>query len=650
MAYGQKYSVTFATRADKNVLLKIWQDPYTGAIINLQGAGVNLEYIPNSDNPYEPIFASQLGISIDFTDNLSDIINFTNIDDRYNYVEMYVDNVIQWVGFIINDNVQVSYSTGRKIVTFNATDGLGMLKDIPFVPPVGNLGVNDKNSLLTILRTCFNSIGFKNNRNTITMCSYFANGMSDRAVNSWRDPFVQTFMCYRDFLKDEYTYTNCLDIISNIAKSFGCRIFQANAKWWIVAVNEFAETNAYYTEYNTSGAVVNNGDGNLINTSSTIQPYLTNTSGLYFIDNSQIKILNKGFYKIIAEGNVDMAANYIPNGNLADNDTIEAEYWTRSSTGDGTCLLLQNAILDYYYFELTAPSGGPAGTAGVTLNTSSNAYVTASDALELNITIGANSIATPIGFIDISINTGSTIYYLNNNKEWQTTSTSYTVYNPKTSGAAQDFVLDLKTAIFPGTGQLSFTYRISEGIAFVTLTNFVLKIKSIISDYNLTATLVENEQYTNTISLPYGSTGSQSLYPSCKGALLYTNNAVPAGYSVAAGWYRYGQDPIGEFYTISELIVQQYINTYGQNIINLDASVSSFYTANTTYRILNAAKLIFATDTDPASINVSGKSYMLGNATIDFPSNQTNLTLLQISNTEIVCTRVNKYSPQTSTF
>jgi hypothetical protein len=280
MAYGQKYSVLFATRADKNVELKIWQDGYTGSIISLQGINVNLQYIPNSDDPYEPIFASQLGISIDFTDDLSDIINFTNIDDRYNYVEMYINNVIEWVGFIINDNVQVSYSTGRKIATFNATDGLGMLRDIPFEPPAGNNGVNDINSLLTILRTCFNAIGFKNNRNTVTMCSYYANGMVNRAANSANETFAQTYMCYRNFLKDEYNYTNCLEIISNIAKSFGCRIFQADAKWWIVSVNEFAETNAYYTEYNTSGTRVNNLDGNLINTSSIIQPYLTNTSGL----------------------------------------------------------------------------------------------------------------------------------------------------------------------------------------------------------------------------------------------------------------------------------------------------------------------------------------------------------------------------------
>lgn len=644
MAYGQKYSVTFATRADKNVELKIWQDGYSGAIIDLQGVELNLEYIPNSDDPYEPIFASQLGISIDFTDELSDIINFTNIDDRFNYVEMYVNNVIEWVGFIINDNVQVSYSTGRKIATFNATDGLGMLKDIPFEPPAGNNGVNDINSLLTILRTCFNSIGFKNNRNTVTMCSYYANGMVNRAANSGNETFAQTYMCYRNFLKDEYNYTNCLEIISNIAKSFGCRVFQANAKWWIVSVNEFAETNAYYTEYNTSGTKVNNLDGNLINTSSIIQPYLTNTSGLYFIDNSQLKILNKGFYKIIAEGNTEMAENYIPNGNLEDNDGTEATFWTRSSTGDGTCLLLQNAILDYYYFELTAPSGGPAGTAAVTLNSSSNSYVTAGDSMQLNITIGANSVATPIGFIDITINTGSTIYYLNNDKNWQTTSTSYTVYNPKTTGAAQDFVLDLRTEIFPANGQLSFTYRISEGIPFITLTNFVLKIKSVVSAYNLTGTLVENEQYTYTTSFPYGSNGGDSYYPSAKGSLLLSNG------SIATGWYRYGDYSAVVFLNPAELLIQQYINTYGQNIINLDASLSSFYTENINYPILNAAKLIFATDTDPASINVSSKSFMLGNANIDLPNDQSNVTLLQISNNEIECTRVNKYSPQTSTF
>lgn len=644
MAYGQKYSVLFATRADKNVELKIWQDGYSGSIISLQGVDVNLEYLPNSDDPFEPIFASQLGITIDFTDNINNIINFTNINDRYTYVELFVNNVIEWVGFVINDNVKVSYSTGRKIASFNATDGLGMLKDIIFELPAGNAGVNDYASILTILRTCFNSIGLKNNRNIVTMCSYFSNGMSNRSVNSWRDPFVQAFINYRTFLEDEYNYTNCLDIVTNIAKSFGCRVFQARGKWWIVAVNEFAKINSYYTEYTSTGTRVDNGDGNIINTSSTIQPYATNTSDLYFIDNTQQKIIKKGFYKIIAEGNVEIAKNYMPNGNLEQNDGTEATFWTRASSGDGTCLLLQNTTFNYYYFELTAPSGGPAGTASVTLNSGSNAFVTSGDSMQLNISINAASVATPIGFIDITLNTGATTYYLNSDKKWQTTSTSYIVYNPNTTGSAQEFVLDIKTEPFPGSGQLSFTYRISEGINFITLRNFVMKIKSVISGYELTGTLIETEQYTNKVSFPYGSSGSDSYYPSCKGAIILSDR------SVAAGWYRYGFDPIGEFFTLSELLVQQYINTYALNIINVDCSLSSFYTTNTNFPTFNASKLIFATDTDPSSINISSKSYMLGNATITYPSDSINTTLLQISNTEITCTRINKYLPQTSTF
>ena len=644
MAYGQKYSVLFATRANKDVELKIWQDAYTGAILDLQGVDVSLQYIPSSDDPYEPIIASQLAVTIDFTDDLSDIINFTNIDDRFTYVEMYVNSVIEWVGFVINDDVQISYSTGRKIAAFNATDGLGMLKDIKFVSENANYGVNDIILLKDIFRACFNSIGFKNNRNYITMCSYYSVGMYTRATQLYADPFDQACLNYRSLLEDEYNYTNCLDIISNIASSFGCRIFQAKAKWWIVAINEFATINAYYSEYAPTGLRVNNGDGNIINTSSIIQPYVGNTSGLYFIDNSQLKVIKKGFYKIIAEGSVEIADNYLPNGDLKDNNGTEATYWTRASTGDGSCLLQTNLTFDSFYFELNAPSGGPAGTASVTLDANSNPYVTTGDSLQLNILTGAPSQAAAIGFIDITINTGSLIYYLNNDAEWQTTATSYTVFNPKTSGASEDFVLDLKTAIFPGSGSLSFAYRISEGISIVTLTNFVLKVKSLISAYDLTGTLVETDQYTKTISLPYGSGGGDSFYPSAKGSLVLTDK------SIASGWYRYGFDPSGEFFTLAELIVQQYVNTYALNIINVDCSLSEFYTSNTNHRTLNASKLIFATDTDPASINISSKSYMLGNATISYPSNTASATLLQISNTEIECTRVNKYIPQTSIF
>ena len=647
MAYGQKYSVTYATKADKLVELKMWQEGYVGDIITLQGIDVSLQYIPASDDPYEPILASQLDVTIDFTDTVSNIIDFTNIDDRYLYIEMYINNVINWVGFLINDNVQISYSTGRKIATFNATDGLGMLKDITFIPQIYNYGVNDYNSLLKILLLCFNSIEFKDNRNIITMCSYYALGMEDRGDAVWKDPFAQTWMNYRNFLKDEYNYTDCLEVISNIAKSFGCRVFQAKGKWWIVSINEFAEPNAYYTEYTSAGVRVDNEDGNQIDTSSVIEYYCNNTSDLYFINNSQVKIINKGFYKIIAEGNVVTCENYLPNGNLRDNDGTEATFWVRDSTGDATCLLQYNATYDYYYFELVTTPGGPAGTASIALEATSQPEVTAGDSLNLNILIGATSTDQPIGFIDITIFDGTTTYYLNSQSKWQTTSTSYIVYNPKTSGDAEDFTLDLKTEPFPllATGTLSFKYRVSEGVStFNTLTNFVMKIKSKINKYELSGAVLDTDQYVHRIEFPFGVGGYDSYYPSAKGALLLSDK------SIATQWYRYGLFETDVFLSLPELLIQQYVNTYGQNIINVDCDLTSFYTANTTYPIFDASKLLFAEDNDPAVINISEKSYMLSNSTINYPSNQINATLLQISNDEIECTRVNKYTLQKTTF
>jgi hypothetical protein len=646
MAYGQKYQATFATRADKNILLKIYQDGYVGSVITLQGVDVSLQYLPTSDDPFEPILSSQLNISLDFTDQLNNIIDFTNINDRYNYVELYINNVKNWAGFIISDNVQISYSTGNKILFFNATDGLAMLKYIPYEPQSTWSGINEAVELTRLIRTSLLKIELKDNLNYITMCSYYANGMSNRSVDSWRDTFAQTYINYRAFLKDENTFISAYDVLYNIAKSFGCRIFQAKGKWWIVSINEFADTNAYYTEYNgTTGLRVNNGDGNRINTSSIIEAFEDNTSGLYFINNSQFKILRKGFYKIIAEGDITVSKNYISNGNLELNDGTDATFWVRNASGGSSVTLQQNTTYDYYYFELVHVATPGADLCSVEIADYSRPYVSIYDSLKLSILINAPSTTAIIGNIEISIVGDSSTYYLNSSKEWVTTASSYAVYNPKTTGAAEAFTLDLTSAPFPINGRMSFKYTLGDGaVDFITLTNFVLQIKSTLSDYNLTGTITETEQYSNTVEFPIGTNGSADYYPSANGSLLLSNNTI------ATGWYRYGIDTPNAFATMAELMIQQYINIYGQNIINIDCELSSFYTGNTSYPTFDASKLLFADDTDPASINVSTKSYMLGNSTITYPSNQIQATLLQISNEEIECTRVNKYGNQSSSF
>jgi hypothetical protein len=653
MAYGQKYQITYATKADKDVVVKIWQDTYTGSLISLQGIDVNLQYIPQSDDPFEPIFASEMGISVDFTDNTSDMIDFTNINDRYLYVEMFVNGIVEWVGYIINDNVSISYSTGRKIVSFNATDGLGMLKDIRF--PISEfpywLGCNETQSLTFILWACFKALGFPTTRNFITMCSYFAAGMDTRAAYSYADPFRQTYLPYRTFIDSDGNFTYCLEIISNIARSFGCRVFQAKGKWWIVAINEFASANAYYTEYNTVASSVNNGDGNIINTSSTIQPFNGNTSNLYFINNSQVKLLKKGFNKVISEGNVEIAPNYIANANLKDLTGGVANFWTLDVASTSSVTVIQDAESVYNAFELVNGSS-PSSYARIQSQYMPNVRTGDSSKFSMKILTGITS--SVIGLIDITLTGvayvgGPTVtYYLKSDYTWQTTSISYIVYNPTAGTVATSFDLTISPAIFPIDGQLSFKYRLESGaVSSLFISNFNLQIKSTIQKYKYEGYVLNNNQYLKNISIPYGfyagDTGS-ALNPSQLGVLLLADGTA------AYLWRRYGIDTVNYFGTLQQLLIQQYINVFGKNIINVDCNLSSFYTSNTNYPLLDGSKLFFATDDDPASINISGNSYMLGNCTITYPTDQTQATLLYISNTDITCTKETKYFYQTTNF
>jgi hypothetical protein len=89
---------------------------------------------------------------------------------------------------------------------------------------------------------------------------------------------------------------------------------------------------------------------------------------------------------------------------------------------------------------------------------------------------------------------------------------------------------------------------------------------------------------------------------------------------------------------MNELLMRQYINSYGSNVINIDGAISSFVTTNASYPYLNASKMIKSVDSDPAQINISNNSYMLGNSSIDYVGNSMNGTLLEISNTDVSAT------------
>ena len=620
MAYYDKYKITYATKTSKTAYLYLQEDLASApTLIEYIGVDISLQYIPSGDEIYEPLYASELSCTIDVTDNLANIPDFVTVNDRKYFAKLYLGSDLEWCGYTLSDNISISYSTGRKQLSFNCVDGLGMLRNIPLnINSVGNR-TNSQLSVLTYILTCLNSLSFPTNPNLMTVCSYFALDMNDRSDGTQYEPFSQTFLPIRTFKNEDYTYENSFDVLNKLIKSFGCRLFQAGGKWWVVAINEFANTNNYFTEYTNTGTLVRSGSN--LNTLSTIQGYTGNTSGLYFINNEQFKLILKGFNRVQTTIDINQDKNLVDNGNLKiyPNLSSAPQSWVVTNVGVGSSFFLVNNANESYT-QITLVRAGGGGYTRMINNfmpkISANAVLNYS-MLFLNGGSGTR------GYVSMTVFDGTNTYYLNNNKDWQSTASSgYTI----PEGANGEF--SFSTLPCPISGQLTVEFNNSVGNT-CTVTQFVVTAEYDYNKVDYFAYINNNKEYVKDVDIPFGYVGI-SGFPTSVGVFLKSDG------SPLLNWYRFGIT--GLFSSMTDLLMRQYINSYGKNIINIDCSLSSFETTNTSYPIVNASKMLKATDTDPAQINVSTNSYMLGNSSINYGANTISGTLLEISNDDIDAT------------
>ena len=626
MSYQDKYKATFATKSGKIAYLYLAEDGYSGSVIQYQGIHIDLQYIPNSDDPFESIFASQLNIVLDVTENINNIPNLVTLNDRKYNAKLYIDSDLEWEGWVLSDSVQLGYSTGRRQLSFNAVDGLGILRDIllPIDPTVNS---NQINSLLYYLNLCLNQLAFPDNPNLKIVCSYYASGMNDRATHSYSEPFSQTYLANRTFLNN-FIYTDCLSVISNIVKSFGCRIFQAGGKWWIVAINEFANINAYYTEYDYTGAVVSSGT---INTLTQIQGYTGNTSNLYFIDNTQIKLLRKGYNKIQQSIGIPVADNYAPNGNFRPYSGNQVYNWDAYASSGASVIIVDDPSYTSAQYRLTKTSGSCFIQIEVAagLSPAKGPFINGNNSLDVSwIFQGQDLSASPRALVYMYITDGTISYYWDGTN-WIYNTITFMIVPAYTGTSGSDInTYSFKTKPTPIAGQLFFKLSLEAGTGnFIQISNFKIAVTPFASNVDYTGYIVNNNQYVKTIDIPYGYDSPETGYAPELGIFLNSSG------NYLDGWYEYGTSVY--YSSLLLLLFQKYINIFGNNIINIDCSLSSWNTAN---GYINAAKLFNATDTDPSQINISSNSYMLGNATISYSNDEIKSTLLQISNANISAT------------
>ena len=643
MAYQIKYRITAATKSDVISILNIYEDDYDGAIIEYPCISLQIQYIPRSDDTFEPIYVSTLFVSIDVTDDVANMPDFTTLNDRKYFARLMSGANIDWQGWILSDNVQYTFSTGRKELAFNAIDGLGMLERIPFFI-ANDTTLVDIFTAIFYIKTALLNLQYPLDYDIVSGVSFYAEGMDNRTDNLSADTLGQSYINYATFINDNQEATNCLDVLTKIVRSVGSRLFQAKGNFYIVPLTQFAQDSYFVTIYNSDGSVF---DDAIYESTGNIEGFAANTSGLYFVDNSQFKLIRKGYNKIRFDKVIEYPNNYITNWDLKNYTVVSptvgnAFSWDEERYVDGIIYVksypeksTNSFIMEYSisspYTALVRPINLPK--------------VNTSDVLTLKMDVAGLGVPASgpdaLFILKILVDDGTSSVFLDNNKQWVNTTFNDHYYFVPFSSTDPKINLDLVMPLLPIGGDLTIELILcatpapywKSTVGSIEASNFQLTIETYFKQVTTESFINDSNEYVLDIDLPLGFNDINDGFFTYRGFLSDADGLN------LKNWYRQ-EYPDETYRSLSELVVKQYSNCLNKNIINLDAS---FMGMETTDGRFSGAMRITASDTDPAQISVQNKSYIIGNSTIDLPNDVISATLLDINPDNIETTMTTIY-------
>jgi hypothetical protein len=628
MPYGQRYTITQALRDGSSLIARIYEKDYTLEVKTYDAINISLESNASDDEPLAGIISSQLNISFLTTEeDGEDFPSILSFDIRKYFVKLYNGETLLWCGFLFNDYVQIPFTTGNVQVDLVAIDGLSFLEYTEFIYEE-SLSINSTNRLIDVIAETLNIINYPDPIELLTSCSYYAEGMFDRGDASGDEPFSQTYQYRRDFVGLNY-----YEVLDNIVKSFGCRLFQSDGKWQLLAINQMALTTRYFTNYVIYPTVSNAGSGTF-DKNISIQPY--SDGNVHFVNNAQNKIVRKGYPKIIIKGDFRYADNYVHNGNFKGYYNIVTtppsvypfpygwDYFTSSTPNQIYVNLTIEDELSSNTLSIRKPIG--AGTysqveMGVPVSPSFPLYSYLpymngpSFDIKFLYRIGINGRKAKM-LVMITNPTTSITYYYNSSNNWQTaytfidinkTDVDYTQYSLKVlinsentpSGAIVKGYVKLRFIVDGGT---PFPQYEEISLRSISITQNFATIRSV----DVTRQVGTENTTIKEIDQPYGSFLNSLTVNNNVGNLV---NSSGISYQ---NWYRY-PDTTNVFELLPMLIARQYSNLLNKNFGTLEADLGTFKTA----KGLNYLDKVYSVqDLSTNALSYDDKTFMLNRGNI----------------------------------
>lgn len=234
-----KYYFTFADYFNNEIKVNILGANFEGTATEVKCTAdpLTISYPGDDRNVLKTIFGSEAKI------NLLSMTDFQFIDlhtssGRDYRIDIYKNDVLFWKGWMLPDLFTEPYVAPPYDVSISARCGLGELKDIDIPETIEELTLAYVSNIKTQYPTLYSIIvhGLRKIETNLAL---------KEAINLYHEP--ETDAIYSPLIQttvnlEAYDGMSWHDVIDDILKPFGARLYQMSGQWWLVRIKEFKES------------------------------------------------------------------------------------------------------------------------------------------------------------------------------------------------------------------------------------------------------------------------------------------------------------------------------------------------------------------------------------------------------------------------
>jgi hypothetical protein len=254
MAYNTKYRIEFDTIKGRSIKVDIEEDGFGGTITELIASSetpLEIDYPNGEFDKMNGIRESKVRIKVLSTN--VDTSDFLITSDTQYKVKIYVNNTVEWVGWLDNDYITEEFLDTPVTIELSASDGLSLAKSID----ISDLSNNQLWGLYMVkdfIAYALDKTGL--GLDFYSFINMFPSGFARTTLDN--DAFYYSYITSHTFLRGPREFDDAYTVLSKIMQAFGCTLFQARGAWYIIQTNDRIANDLDGNRRNASGVYQEN--------------------------------------------------------------------------------------------------------------------------------------------------------------------------------------------------------------------------------------------------------------------------------------------------------------------------------------------------------------------------------------------------------